>query len=602
MLIHIQIRNFKKLDDVSFELGKSVVLIGPNNSGKTTALQALALWDIGLRRWNEKRGSKVSPEERPGVTINRRDLIAIPIPDANLLWRDLHVRSIAGRGTGQQKTQNIRIEIVVDGVTDGRLWSCGLEFDYANDESFYCRPLRLNRDDPPKRMPVPPEAATTRVAFLPPMSGLADREFIKQTGEIGVLVGQGQTAQVLRNLCYQVYGELGAVAQEIPQLGEVRPSYGERQPEFAGSPEWKELTQHIKRLFGVTLLPPAFIKERSELTMAYLETGGARLDLSSAGRGLHQTLLLLAYLYANPQTVLLLDEPDAHLEVLRQRQTYQLITEVAQRQGSQIVAASHSEVVLNEAAGRDTVIAFVGEPHRIDGRGSHLLKALTDIGFDQYYQAEQTGWVLYVEGSSDLAILQAFAATLDHPAADVLDRPFVTYVGSNVPQKAREHFYGLREAKPDFVGIAIFDRLDRKLQEGQPLLELMWQRREIENYLCLPDVLMAYARHDLPNDFFGLAEQERRELAMNAAITEVAQALETLGRPSPWSPDIKASDDFLDPVFDRYFRKLGLPNLMRKSDYYVLARLVPRDQLASEISEKLNAVVQIAGSAQSRRD
>ena len=136
MLTQIQIRNFKKLDDVSFDLGKSVVLIGPNNSGKTTALQALALWDIGLRRWNEKRGAKTSPEERPGVTINRRDLIAIPIPDANLLWRDLHVRSIAGRGTGQQKTQNIRIEIVVDGVTDGRSWSCGLEFDYANDESF----------------------------------------------------------------------------------------------------------------------------------------------------------------------------------------------------------------------------------------------------------------------------------------------------------------------------------------------------------------------------------------------------------------------------------------------------------------------------------
>ncbi|MFZ2616532.1 MAG: AAA family ATPase, partial [Anaerolineae bacterium] len=41
MLTNIHIRNFKKLDDVSFELGKSVVLIGPNNSGKTTALQAL---------------------------------------------------------------------------------------------------------------------------------------------------------------------------------------------------------------------------------------------------------------------------------------------------------------------------------------------------------------------------------------------------------------------------------------------------------------------------------------------------------------------------------------------------------------------------------
>jgi hypothetical protein len=600
MLTHLRIRNFKRFGDVEFDLGQAVVLIGPNNSGKTTALQALALWDIGLRRWNEKYAGRKSPEERPGVTINRRDLSAIPIPDANLLWRDLRVRSIAARGTGKQKTQNIRIDVVVDGVTEGRAWSCGLEFDYANDESFYCRPLRLSDDDPPKRMPVPPEAATTRVAFLPPMSGLADREFIKQAGEIGVLVGQGQTAQVLRNLCYQVYGELGALTQDLLQLKEARTPYGERQSEFNGSPEWQELTQHIQRLFGVTLLPPKYIKERSELTMAYSEPGGTILDLSSAGRGLHQTLLLLAYLYANPSTVLLLDEPDAHLEVLRQRQTYQLITAVAQQQGSQIIAASHSEIVLNEAAGRDTVIAFVGAPHRMDDRGSHVLKALTAIGFDQYYQAEQTGWALYVEGSTDLAILQALAKTLDHPAAQVLERPFVIYIGSNVPQKAREHFYGLREAKPDFVGVAIFDRLDRKLQEGQPLHELAWQRREIENYLCQREVLLAYARHDLPDDLFGLNERERREQAMAEAMDEVTQALETLGRPGPWSADIKASDDFLDPVFERYFRKLSLPNLMRKTDYHVLAGLVAQEIIDAEVGEKLDAIVHVAGQARPR--
>jgi len=67
-----------------------------------------------------------------------------------------------------------------------------------------------------------------------------------------------------------------------------------------------------------------------------------------------------------------------------------LLTEVAHAQGGQIIAASHSEVVLNEAADRDIVIAFVGEPHRIDDRGSQLLKSLKEIGYDQYYQAEET--------------------------------------------------------------------------------------------------------------------------------------------------------------------------------------------------------------------
>ena len=37
MLTRLRIRNFKQFDDVDIELAKAVVLIGPNNSGKTTA-------------------------------------------------------------------------------------------------------------------------------------------------------------------------------------------------------------------------------------------------------------------------------------------------------------------------------------------------------------------------------------------------------------------------------------------------------------------------------------------------------------------------------------------------------------------------------------
>jgi len=578
MLTSINIRNFKRFDDVNIELGKAVVLIGPNNSGKTTALQALALWDIGVRRWNEKRKGKPSPEKRPGVTINRRDLVSIPVPHANLLWRDLHVRDVTRVEKGAKrspKTQNVRVELIVSGVTRANAWSCGLEFDYANEESFYCRPLATSGTQ--ERMPVPDEVENVHVAFLPPMSGLADREFLKQQGEIGFLIGQGQTAQVLRNLCYQIY--------------EMK------------NGQWEHLVAHIDELFGVVLGPPQFTAQRSEIIMAYKDERGSKLDLSSSGRGLQQTLLLLAHLYANPSSVLLLDEPDAHLEILRQRQTYNLLTQVAEEQGSQIIAASHSEVVLNEAAERDVVIAFAGKPHRIDDSTSQVLKALRDIGFDQYYQAEQTGWVLYLENSTDLSILRALAKVLDHSAQQFLERPFVHYVETNLPQRARDHFNGLKEAKSDLVGIAIFDRLEKELRIGEPLEETMWSRREIENYFCMEDVLLAYARHNLlPDDLFGQAESQQREQAMREAIAEVTMALKTLNKPNPWSFDIKASDEFLDPLFKKFFEKLKLPLQLRKSEYHVLASLMPGDKLDHEIAEKLDAIVAVAQRARPRTE
>src|SRR5947209_450433 len=111
VLTKLEICNFKRFGRVEIELGSPVVFIGPNNSGKTTALQALALWDIGLKRWNEKRRGRAAPEKRPGVTINRRDLLAVPVPDANLLWRDMHVRDIR-RVDGRQQTQNIRVDVI----------------------------------------------------------------------------------------------------------------------------------------------------------------------------------------------------------------------------------------------------------------------------------------------------------------------------------------------------------------------------------------------------------------------------------------------------------------------------------------------------------
>jgi len=167
MLTKLTIRNFKRFEEVEIELGNPVAFIGPNNSGKTSAMQALALWDIGLKRWNEKRSGKGAPGKRPGVTVNRRDLVAIPVPNARLLWQGLHVRGVS-KADGKQRNPNVRIDVIVEGVSNGRSWMCGMEFDYANEESFYCRPLRLGDGKTPARMPVPEEAGGVQVAFLPP--------------------------------------------------------------------------------------------------------------------------------------------------------------------------------------------------------------------------------------------------------------------------------------------------------------------------------------------------------------------------------------------------------------------------------------------------
>ena len=170
MLTRIVVRNFKQFEDITVDLDDVVVFVGPNDSGKTTALQALLLWDLGLRRWRERWGMvPTSDMQRPGVSINRLDLFSVPVHHANQLWRGLRTREANKQNGG---TSNIRIEIEAQGQIYSRRnsWVCGFEFDYANSESFYCRPLRTTEDGQ-ARMPVPADAMVERVAFLPPMSG-----------------------------------------------------------------------------------------------------------------------------------------------------------------------------------------------------------------------------------------------------------------------------------------------------------------------------------------------------------------------------------------------------------------------------------------------
>ena len=370
-------------------------------------------------------------------------------------------------------------------------------------------------------MEIPDVVEDIQLAFLPPMSGLASSETRLDPGAVNVRIGEGRTAEVLRNLCLKIYED--------------------------NQGKWKKLFAFIQDLFGPELEAPQYVPERGEVVMGYVEQG-ARLDLSSSGRGLQQTLLLLAYMYANPGAILLLDEPDAHLEILRQRQIYQLLSQVAVENDNQLIMASHSEVILNESAERDTVVAFLGKPHMISDRGSQVLKSLRDIGWEHYYQARQTGWVLYLEGSTDLAILQAFAERLEYPEAiDALKRPYVHYVGNN-PKEVHRYFQGLKEAVPHLKGIAVFDCLSRRPSDESGSQILTWRKRKIENYLCYPEVLKADATLYL--ELFGIIAVSWQWLIQAIVIVKALN-----GGPS------EAEKDFYQGKFYtfRYFFGYELP-------------------------------------------
>jgi hypothetical protein len=152
------------------------------------------------------------------------------------------------------------------------------------------------------------------------------------------------------------------------------------------------------------------------------------------------------------------------------------------------------------------------------------------------YYASCTATTAPPHGPRGRSILAAFARTLDHPAKDCLEQPFVHYVEDR-PQKARKHFFGVSEAKPDFVGIVITDNLVTASVGNERLQELQWDRREIENYLCYPEVLEAYAQdlaEESPTDgpLFATsrARQARERMVAARPATALACAMVSCNR------------------------------------------------------------------------
>ena len=445
---HITIENFKIFGDpITIKFGNPAVIIGPNNSGKTTVIQAIALWNWGVKRWYEKKGHSKT-KRNLSTSLSRLSIIQVPVKATRYFWADAAVR----------KGNNIPTELKITAGLNYKdsLCDCTIIFKYYNPEQIFCYPSEDTFDTNGLLR----YASQIKVDLLYPMSGIDIEEPLIQDGRINVLIGQGQTAQVLRNLCFKVVEEDNANKTN----------------------NWNKVRELIRNFFHVELEEPIFNQTRGSVELNYISEEIQKLyplDISLSGRGQQQILLLIAYLYTHKGSVLLIDEPDAHLEILRQRQVFSLLKKLSVENESQIIIATHSEVIVDEAI--DTNLNFL-----LNGRSIYLTdktnvkdvsNTLRTFGIEHYYKAELTKSIIYVEGSTDIDMLREFSVLLDHPTQEIFNNLYYYYyVNDNLPEEGFEkeiakatgyfqshkrHFYSVKSCVQDFKGVAIFDRNDK---------------------------------------------------------------------------------------------------------------------------------------------
>lgn len=470
MITRLTLRNFKSVGEQVYDFTQFDLLVGRNNSGKSTVLQALAIWHFCVDEFHRSKrsGSK-------GIQVVLPNFTALPVPEFNLLWKDRTDRHWP-LVNGSKKQEYILIGIHVEwrratGETD----SFGVELRYHSSQTIYAIPS----DGWAKFRACEKQGDLPKIAYVPPFSGLEPTEKWLDTSPIRQQVGKGQPGSVLRNLLLRV-----CPPPDRGQDGRIAKGY-------TPPADWQELAGIVERWFSVKIHEPKYESAKDVYITVEYRQNDKDYDIIAGGSGFHQTLTLLAFLYGYQPTTILLDEPDAHLHVNLQREILDYFKRKSVERNTQFLIATHAEEFARGVDASQIVSLLSQVPKRIQS-APDVLRAMAEVSNEEIARLMTSPYILYVEGESDERILRAWADPCGAQAA--MDKVcFKSMSGGgkeNMKTRANEHFAALKHIIPEVSKLMLFDydNSDSAFhpQPDNPALA-EWKRKNIENYLLVPD-------------------------------------------------------------------------------------------------------------------
>lgn len=480
MIKRLTLRNFKSIGEQIYDFTQFDLLVGRNNSGKSTVLQALAIWQFCVDEFHRSKrgGSK-------GIQVVLPNFTALPLPEFNLLWKDRTDRAYPIDEKGKKKQEFILIEIMIEWSRgDQQKEEFGIELRYHSPQTIYAIPTggwaKFRACEKQGNLPI--------IAYVPPFSGLEPTEKWLDVSPIRQQVGKGQPGSVLRNLLLRV-------CPADTQLQDRRKSKS-----YIPPADWKELSDIISRWFSVEIREPKYDSAKDVYITVEYKQNAKDYDIIAGGSGFHQTLTLLAFLYGYKPTTILLDEPDAHLHVNLQREILDYFKRKSLERSTQFLIATHSEEFARGVDVSQIYSLLSQAPLRIQST-PQVLRAMAEVSNEEITRLMASPYILYVEGESDERILRAWADQCG--AQTAMDKVcFKLMEGGgkeNMKARADEHFSALKQIIHNVSRLILFDYDDDAAWHPPPDNSSVaeWKRKNIENYLLVPDAWKRAVLHQM---------------------------------------------------------------------------------------------------------
>jgi AAA15 family ATPase/GTPase len=543
MIKKVEIKNFRSFADDTVELHPEGVslLVGGNNSGKSTFLYALSTWSYCCNVLvNEKRSDALlAGIHGDGYGVSLSDFTPLNIPSFKHLWTNLKV-----------------------GVPYSLSITC--YWDIAGVERYLTITLNEVQDklfikNGGSNLVVGDKVPT--VAYLPSFAGLTAKEEWYSQASRSKYLGQGNAGAILRNQLMELYKASTAKKMEL-RAGAPRLKGSQVKWMLENDP-FEKLNEVIYGIFKGIIIPEKFNEAfntyvninfakvtKTGLTYKLLP-GYQKRDIMSEGSGFLQWLSVYAFVLSPSIDVILLDEPDAHLHSTLQSVLMEDLCELADKFHKQVLLASHS-CELIRMFDYSSILHLRGKHHKYLGSEQGKTRVLSGIGSEYFPRLEavqKNKRVLFVENESDVNFLKYWCSKFETWPSNLVVWPY-----ANKHRERTHLFLYLRDEIHGIKCMSLSDRdtcpkslvdaalhlqgLNDNINPNGELYYRTWRRMEIESYLFCVD---AIAR----------AVDEKKGGGFAVRKTEVETYLNgTFGLVIPANIKDTASDAATDPFFD----------------------------------------------------
>lgn len=548
------VKNFKRLRKAEIGLSHTSIFIGPSGSGKTTALQALKFWHVAITKFcgqNQPANSS--------VTLHHSDLVFLNLGDLSNCWSD----RITSRASSRDNLVYVPIEISVSVQWNNAVYVVAVAANLLEDDSVECF-IFLPTDCPAALLEA---IVNRRMHLLNAHDCLDSNEQLISRQDVKEVPPHEKNVSLLRNKCYWL-------------------SHGSK------SDVWTEIKHLTSQIFLTRLEDVTFNQQSGSLELLYSDDAAENLELSSSSNALQKFLGLVANIAFFRNSWILIDEPETGIEPHRLAALYRKLYRLSELSNVETAIATHSLDFAFKTRKNENLTSFLGTPHRFPNRTRVEIRH--ELNAFRISKIKSHGWVLFLEGRSDLDMLRGFAERLNHPVVEHLQESASKFV-RNVAATCYRQYNLLKMAMPDLRAIVLWDRDPIGVNPDAEFEHLIWTRREIENYLLHEESLLRFAQDFVEKhvpEISGVEARRRMQIYIEECIPDGApRSFE-----DPLWNDIKVSNEFLCPLFAKFFDEL-VPGFYAQSNKSIFAEVIqflPDDFISDEVRNVLERILETA--------